>query len=125
MQFNSDTGSNYVYHRTWGNSDTANAGAGTGQTSILFGVSAANGNIANAFNTAVADILDYSNTSKNTVVRSLSGGDNNYTGSVNGYIGLHSGVWLNTNAVTSITITAGAYDFMQYSNIALYGIRSA
>jgi hypothetical protein len=48
----------------------------------------------------------------------LTGIDNNS----NGVLFFSSGVWRNTNAVTRIDLTAGT-DYVQYTHIALYGIK--
>jgi glycosyltransferase involved in cell wall biosynthesis len=59
---------------------------------------------------------------KTETFRMLGGGDRNGSGGVH----LQSGVWLNTNAITSITFTSvSPYNFNQYSQFALYGIKGA
>jgi hypothetical protein len=35
-----------------------------------------------------------------------------------------SAAWNNTNAVTSITLLDAAYNFKQYSTLALYGLKA-
>jgi hypothetical protein len=81
----------------------------------------------NTFTGVVADILDYSNTSKNTTVRSLYGFDTNGTGngaSQFGFVGLTSTLWIDTSAVNSITIEGfNSQVFPQYSQFALYGVK--
>jgi hypothetical protein len=70
----------------------------------------------------VADIFDYTNTSKYTTMRTLAGCDTNG----NGEMGFKSGLWMNTNAVTTITIVNNdSSNFSQYSSFALYGIKGA
>lgn len=114
MQFNSDTGSNYKAHYLYGNGSTASAGVLT-QTSIYAGF------ISTGSNTGVGitDILDYTNTNKNKTTRTLMGADRNGSGDV----ALTSGLWLNTAAITSITIFPGTNSFAQYSSFALYGVK--
>ena len=120
IQYNGDTGSNYAWHRMWANSASTSAGASSSTTWGLLGVGAYGGNIANQFGATVADISDYTNTNKTKVSRSLTGDDaNGY-----GYIGIHSTLWNNTSAVTSITIyPTSSYNFAQYSQFALYGVK--
>ena len=123
MKLNSDAASNYSWHRLWGNGSSANAGANAPDTSMLFAVTSGNQNTASSFSAAVVDILDYENVSKYKTIRSLTGGDDNNNGA-NGYIGLHSGSWRNTAAVTSILIEPGAgQSFLANSSFALYGIK--
>jgi hypothetical protein len=75
----------------------------------------------NIFGTAVFDLLDYTNTSKYKTTRSLTGHDKNGSG----LIVLYSGLWLNTAAVTSITVLPNTGNFNQYTSAALYGIKGA
>ena len=64
----------------------------------------------------------YKRQSKYKTQRTLGGYDNNGAG----VVGLSSGVWMNTNAVTSITfVPGGGTNFVQYSSFALYGIKKA
>ena len=120
LQCNGDTGANYSWHRVYGNGATATAGAATSVTAALVGIGAYANNPANEFGTTIADILDYSNVYKFKTFRGLSGEDENSAG----YIGLHSGLWMNTASVTSIVISPASGDnFVTYSRFSLYGIR--
>lgn len=120
MQFNSDTGSNYARHNLYGNGSAAGSGGSTSTTSIRAGVMPLNSTTASCFGANVFDILDYTNTNKYKTIRGLSGTDTNTT---TDYVQLTSGVWMSTSAVTSITLTSGSANFMQYSQFALYGIK--
>jgi hypothetical protein len=73
------------------------------------------------YNTSVAviDVLDYGNSNKNKTIRSLAGFDNNG----NGNIDLWSGAWYNTNAITSLVLTAVTTTFSVNSTFALYGVK--
>jgi len=117
LQFNTDTGSNYTYHQLEGNGSSAVANAGTSQTSIQYAYSYSTTNPLGA----VIDILDYANTNKYKTVRTLSGNDSNGSGNVQ----LMSGLWLSTNAITSIKFINTSGNFNQYSHFALYGIKGA
>lgn len=121
LRFNSDSGSNYAAHVLYG--DGASAGAFSDGTSISFNtrsVVAAASSASGVFGSGVIDILDYANTSKNTTVRSLSGYDANGSGQAR----LSSGLWMNTAAVTSVTIvSANAANLSAYSSFTLYGIK--
>jgi hypothetical protein len=121
IKLNSDTGSNYAYHRLYGTGAAAAAQAGSSLTYANIGafVNLAS-ETANAFGVAVIDILDYSNTSKFKTIRSLNGRDINGGGTVN----LHSGLWRSTSAITQIDFTGASSDnFAQYTTFALYGIK--
>jgi hypothetical protein len=71
------------------------------------------------FGSFVCDILDYSNTNKNTTTRALGGHDLNGSG----FILLRSGLWINTSAVSSINLFLSSGNFAQYSQLALYGVK--
>ena len=117
IQFNADTGSNYSWHVLYGTGASALA-AGGGTNSFMYA-----SNIASAtsnFTGGVIDILDYASTSKYKTMRTLGGYDANGSGE----IGLFSGSWQNTNAITSIKLypnSSGTYS--QYTQFALYGIK--
>ena len=121
LNINNDSGSNYAIHALRGDGNTATAFGYASQPSItLYG-----GGIGNAtssiFGGFITDILDYT-TNKNKTVRTLAGNDSNGVG-VN-HISLSSGVWLSTNAINSLTITAASGgNFTQYSQFSLYGVK--
>jgi len=125
LMINSDSGTNYTNHFLQGTGSAASSSAATGLTgstnqsggsSIITGSTAP----ANTFGVSIIDILDYANTNKYKVTRSLNGQDQNST---SGRLGLTSGLWLNTAAITTLTLTAGTGNFVQYSSFALYGIK--
>jgi hypothetical protein len=120
LQFNSDTGNNYATHRLEGNGTSASAGANTSTSAIRAGVNT-QANSTDIFAATIIDILDYANTNKYTTTRSLTGADKNGSGEV----AIRSGVWMNTNAVTSIKLTSNVANLAQYSHFALYGIKGA
>jgi len=76
------------------------------------------------FGGAVFDIIDYTNTSKNRVVKSLSGHymTNNGNGDV-GNIGLFSNLYLSSEATNSVTITTTVSTYLAGSRFSLYGIK--
>ena len=119
-QFNSDTGNNYARHALLGEGTTASAEATTSTNKVSFAAIAGGGQTASVFGVTVTDILDYTNTNKYTTTRSLGGVDDNGSG----YIWFSSGLWMNTAAITTITITPGGGNFVQYTQFALYGVRA-
>ena len=122
MQFNSDTGANYSYHLLFGDGSSASALAYTSTDSIYTGLSdiTTASTSANIFGVGVIDILDYQNTNKYKTTRSLSGQDQNST---SGRLFFTSGSWRSTSAISSITLYPEAGSFVQYSHLALYGIK--
>ncbi len=116
LRFNSDTGNNYDTHWLYGSGSSVIAGAATNLNYVW----AAGAGSSTAPAGVVVDILDYGNTNKYKTVRTLGGYDTNG----GGYIYFTSGLWGNTNAITSLKITCNA-NFNQYSQVALYGIKVA
>lgn len=115
-RFNSDTGSNYAAHSLGGTGSGVYGYSTTGQTRIytanIFGS-------AKPYTPIIQDILDFSNSNKNTTTRTLTGRAETATN-----IDLWSGLWLNTNAVTSITYTTnGASGIASGSRFSLYGVK--
>lgn len=121
LRFNSDSSSSYSYHRLLGTGSVVSVigGGSTSEMYLYAGLTGANAN-SNVFGVSVWDILDYSSTTKNKTVKYTGGLDNNGSG----FVGLGSGGWFNTSAVTSIRLaTDGGTNFTQYSSFALYGIK--
>ena len=123
MQFNNDTTvANYRSHVIYADGSSVVSNTYTG--SIFDGIpiwSNNTGNTANTFSPAIIDILDYANANKNKTTRSIDGRENNTIG----VLGLMSGLWINTSAITSIKFTGYSGNFPQYTQFALYGIKAA
>jgi hypothetical protein len=119
MQFNSDTGSNYVYHRLYGNGSSASADASASTTKINTPWIPDDTYTSN-YGAQIIDILDYASVSKNKTIRVLGGFDGNGSG----FLGLFSGAWLNSStAISSVSIFIPLNTISQYSSFALYGIK--
>jgi hypothetical protein len=118
VRFNSDTASNYNWHRLYGNG-TSGLGQGSATTTAMYYAADAVRTLYPA--TAIIDILDYTNTNKYKTMRNLSGFEQNGAGT----IAYWSGLWRNTDAITTVTISVTTDNLAQYSSFALYGIRSA
>lgn len=71
---------------------------------------------------AIADFLDYTGTTKNKIMKSIAGNDNNGSG----WAGFQGGQRMNTGAVTSIKLwsTATSHLFGAGSRFDLYGVTS-
>ena len=124
MTINGDTsGANYYQqHYLDGNGASASAGAyNAGSVKGMYNANAV-GNSATSgiFTAGVIDLLDYTNTNKNKVTRSLVGQDTNGAGNIT----LISSLWLSTAAVNSITFTcSNSAQLMTNTQFALYGIK--
>lgn len=121
---NDASASNYSMHQLLGNGVSVLVG-GYPQTfaGALISRWAAASDGSNMFGVAIIDILDYANTNKYKTIRSLGALDTN---SANCQINLESNLWMNTSAITSLTINPGAgTSWSQYSSFALYGIKRA
>ena len=120
IRFNSDTGTNYSWHQLDGNGSSATSAGESSVNYILIGVQPSGSTNSSTFAGSVVDILDYGNTNKNKTVRGLNGFDLNGSGE----LVLRSGLWRNTAAITSITLSLfDVYTYNQYSSFALYGIK--
>jgi hypothetical protein len=95
---------------------------GTSQTRIdLYSYLQASTSPSGAFSTYIVDLLDPFETTKNKVVRSLSGGT---VRSSESGVALSSGLWRNTNAINSIKLYAASANLSAGSRFSLYGIKA-
>ena len=128
IQFNSDTATNkYATHTLAGDGGSAFSYASTTSGYIYNNQVATNLADSNIFGVTIIDILDYTNTNKYKTTRSIGGLDinGNPTAQKYGSVGLASGVWLSTNAVTSIKIFGEVgTTLQQYSSFQLYGVKA-
>ena len=123
LRFNGVSTASYAEHKLQGYGSGVSSNAGTNQTEIDTVSEPAANQAANIFGTRIIDILDFSSTNKNTTVRVLSGmvGASPYN-----YITLSSGVYLSTDAITSILLSPFASaNFIAGSRFSLYGIKGA
>jgi hypothetical protein len=119
LQFNGDTGTNYAQHILEGNGMVVTAGGNaSGAITGIYIISLSS--VTNNFSAGVIDIIDYASTTKNKTIRVFSGRDLNGSGIVN----LSSGLWLNTAAVSSITLYVPS-NYATGTTFALYGIKGA
>jgi hypothetical protein len=126
-RFNSDSASNYSSHSLFGNGSSVTSSVeNTTAISGFDNFSSAQSNSGLVFGTLILDILDYANTNKYKTTRALSGFDVN--GTVSGFggrVGLTSGNWRSTSAITSITWTVdNSANFSVNSKFALYGVKA-
>ena len=116
ITFNSDTGNNYAGHDIYGDGAAAGAEASVSRANIP---ATALPNVTSIFNALVIDILDYANVYKFKTARILQGRDTNGGGAIY----FMSGLWQNTAAITSITITSRSGNIATNSRFSLYGIK--
>jgi hypothetical protein len=126
LQFNNDTGNNYAVHRLVNESTNVYAYGNASRTELtnMGSVTPTASYLTNTMAVGIIDIHDYSSTTKNKTVRSFSGGDTNSTTvDQTGQVKLSSGLWMNTNAITSITIKQAVSGYTTTSVFSLYGIQ--
>lgn len=126
LQFNSDTGTNYVWHRIEAGGTSVTASAATTQNyALLSDVGVGNSAAASTFGSSITNVIDYASTSKNKTIQGFGGTElNSSTGSV-GYVSFYSGLWLSTSAITSIQLKPGNTAFVAGTTFALYGIKGS
>lgn len=125
VRFNNDGGNNYACHFLQGDSVNASSSSATVQSTLYIAGRLPGSTVtASIFGSTILDILDYTNTNKNKVVRSIAGFDPNNTSAVV-RVAMMSGVWLNTSAISQMEVLANSGGFAQYSRFDLYGITSS
>lgn len=120
---NDFSGTSYSAHYLSGNGTTVTGGSGGWDGSYIgtdFNDIPGSSATASVFSGGVIDILDYASTTKNKTIRGMSGHDRNGAG----VIGIWSGLYRSTTAVSSIRLAAIGGNWAQFSTAALYGIRA-
>jgi len=121
LRVNSDSGTNYSRHFLHGTGVGVAAGASTSTTGFRFdnlnlGTSSTFGDVF------IIDLHNYASTTQNKTMRAIAGIDTNGDGQVT----LSSSAWLNTSAITSVTISVvNGNSFTTNTQVALYGIKGA
>lgn len=124
VRLNGDTGNNYAYHIVTGNGSSASA-FGTGSSNNMFvGWTPASSVSSDIVGATIIDILDYTSTIKYKTIRTISGSDFNL-GTTDSAIRLSSGLWMNTSAISSVTLRAPFGSWGTKTTFALYGIKGA
>lgn len=125
IRFNGDSTINYAYHTTVGDGNSVSSNSNIAANSIGQSMTdiriPGSGNPVGIFGSWVFDILDYSNSSKNQVIRGVGG----YMGSSVGKVGIMSGLRTNLSAISSVTfyIGSGSSQYISGSRFSLYGIK--
>jgi hypothetical protein len=119
LRFNGDTGSNYASHELYASGSGSVGSSGSiNQTVASCGHSAGSSAAANIFAAFTVDIFDFSSTTKNKVLRGLTG-----IAASSNLIDFRSALWNSTNAITSIEINLASGNFVSGSRYSLYGLR--
>jgi hypothetical protein len=123
VNFNGDTTvGNYPLHYLFSSgSGVPTSGYSASDAGIAIARATGGASLANVFGVGIADIVDYTNTNKKKVVKVLLGQDDNGTSTKIQLF--NSGLWTNTSAITSMTISVGGGSLAQHTSIALYGIK--
>ena len=112
-RFNSDTGSNY--------SRTGLRGVGSAAETFTFGNESYLYSIAFAYpyvSNSLIHIMNYSNTTTYKTILSRHNAAQNVTE-------VTTGLWRNTNAISTISLTISGNDFASGSTFTFYGIKAA
>lgn len=114
LTVNGDTGSNYSRTFMYGTGSSAVSGRTTNFASFPFTVSAT----AGTFSSTIVNLMNYSNTTTNKTFLVRGNDANDATVAL-------VGLWRNTNAISSITLTGSAVNLSSGSTFTLYGIKAA
>ena len=122
MRFNGDAGATANNH--WLRGDGASVTSNANQINSNYVITVpqpGNNALANVYGATIIDILDYTNTNKFKTARAISGYDLNGSG----FVGLYSGMWRDTAAITSIGIGSAYQEDAANFRVDLYGITSS
>lgn len=121
LRMNNDGGSNYSGHYLQGEGGSgASSTAFTNQSFIRVG-EAPGSQDAPLFSSGTLDLLDFLSNTKNKTTKAawqLVNFSNPYY-----RIGFYSGVWRNTNSITTLSFDVFGLAFLNGSRFSLYGIR--
>lgn len=120
LGFNGVSSASFTEHGLYGtgtgSGSLSNSNTGSGQAYMVPFVQSFSDTTPLVF---IVDILDYASTSKNKTIRSFNGNERNGSGQ----IGLFSGLFISTSAISSLTIVNPSYNYSTASVVGLYGIK--
>lgn len=122
IRFNGATGNVYSIHWLQGNGSAVSSGNFSSQNIMYGALTNAPSSTTNAYSATVLDVLDYTSTTKNKTIRSLTGSAPITTQRIM----LYSGSYQATTAVSSIQILSPnttTKPFNTAARFSLYGIR--
>jgi hypothetical protein len=119
VQFNGDTTSGlYSMTELWGTGSIAGSNRRSSENKIYTSYQSVNFGNSDQAN-AIIEVMNYSNSTTNkTVLARTNSPSATYPGTV-----ATVGLWRNTNAINSITLTLG--NFLSGTTLTLYGIKAA
>jgi hypothetical protein len=122
LRFNGDLNNTANNHSLTGNGSTASAAANQINANYVITVPIPGAtSLANAYSVTIIDILDYTNTTKFKTAKAISG----YDLSGSGIVGMYTGVWRGTAAITSIGMGSAYAEDATYFRVDLYGITTS
>ena len=118
LRCNGVSTASYSYHELYGTGSGVTSTGNSASTDYPIGWNAGANAPTGTFSSSVVDILDYASTTKNKTMRTLNG-----MRSSSWYrVYLTSGLFINTSALSSISIT-GNGNFVTGSRFSLYGVK--
>lgn len=121
LTFNGSSAAAYTDRYLQGDGAAATSGNDVSATSVFFGSLPGTSVTASTFGNLEIYIPNYAG-SNNKSYSADSVIENNATSALAYLI---AGLWANTAAITSISLTASGFNFVQYSNAYLYGIKNS
>jgi hypothetical protein len=125
FRFNSDAATNYNTHRLTATGAAVESSGDNPNDALIITYNLSSSDPANQYTAFVMDLLDPFSTTKNKTTRLLFGnGPGASTGAGQRHMGIESGMWRNTNAITSILAKPliGS-DLVAGSRLSIYGIK--
>jgi hypothetical protein len=119
LRFNGVSGTSYSTHTMYGTGGSILSEGFASLDAFYRMPIPDDGLAASVFGSLIVDVLDYSLTTKNKTIRTLSG----YTVSGVNNVSLVSGAFYSTNAVSSLSLTPQAGQLKTGSRFSLYGIK--
>jgi hypothetical protein len=116
-------GANYYSHTMYARSSSVSVFSGSGAVKWDFADATGSGPTEPVahYGTIIVDILDYTNTNKNTVIMFTCGNSSGTNG-----VSFGSGLGVDTDTIVSLTFTFGGSDeIVRGSSFTLYGLNSS
>tara|TARA_R110000782_G_scaffold10354_1_gene32415 strand:+ start:30 stop:593 length:564 start_codon:yes stop_codon:yes gene_type:complete len=119
VQLNGDSGANYAKHELYGNGSGVVSYGSTNYSQMTWLYTQGANETSGVYSPAVFDLLDFSSTTKNTTLRGFSA----WVGGTK-RLALQSGVYINTDAITSITFTPhDGNNIVAGNRFSIYGVK--